>query len=54
MRAATTIVLYREEDKRVIAEVFEGQNYEIPEDVSVYEGTLQEFLTENTEYVYEN
>lgn len=44
-------VLYRPEDLTVIAELFEGDKYFKPDNVSVYEGTLVDFYNENPEYV---
>lgn len=52
-KATQTIVLYREIEKVIIAEVFEGEQYFIPEDVSIYEGTLEEFKAENPDYDYD-
>lgn len=40
--ATTTIVLYRESSKTIIAEVYEGEQYFIPSDVTVYNGTLED------------
>ena len=48
--ATTTIVLYRKADTQVITEVFEGEQYWRPNDVTRYNGTLQEFLIERPEY----
>ena len=44
-------VLYRPADLTVITEVFEGEKYFKPDDVEVYEGTLDNFYLENPEYV---
>ena len=44
-------VLYRPEDLTVIVEVFEGEKYFKPDDVEVYEGTLDNFYLENPEYI---
>ena len=45
MTATHTIVLYTETE--IIAEVFEGEGYMIPENVQVFDGTIEEFLQEN-------
>ena len=42
MKATTTLLLYTE--GTIIAEVYEGESYLVPEDVMVFEGTLDEFL----------
>jgi len=52
--ATTTIVLYRESSKTIIAEVYESQQYFIPSDVTVYNGTLEDFLIEYPDYKFEN
>ena len=52
-RATTTIVLFRIETKTIIAEVFEGEQYFIPSDVTVYNGTLEDFLIEYPDYEFE-
>ena len=44
-------VLYKQEDLTVIAEVFEGDKYFKPDNVEVYEGTLDNFYLENPEYI---
>lgn len=45
-RATTTIVLYRESNKTIIAEVYEGEQYFIPSDITIYNGTLEDFISE--------
>lgn len=50
MTATTTIVLYNEENKAVLAEVYAGQKYYIPDTTSVFKGTLNEFLALNPDY----
>ena len=50
--ASTTIVLYNPEEKRIISEVYEGQQYFRPENVKRYNGDLQEFIIENPEYTF--
>lgn len=50
MTATTTIVLYNEDYKEVISEVYAGQKYYIPETTSVFKGTLIEFLALNPDY----
>ena len=45
-----TSVLYIEESKTIIGEVFIGESYSIPDNVLVYVGTLDEFLEDNPEY----
>lgn len=42
MKTTETLVIHTEE--KIIAEVFEGESYLVPEDVMVFEGTLDEFL----------
>ena len=42
MKATEALVIYTEE--KIIADVYEGESYLIPEDVMVFEGTLDEFL----------
>lgn len=51
--ATTTIVLYRESSKTIIAEVYEGEQYFIPSDVTVYNGTLEDFKDEYPDYEFE-
>ena len=51
--ATTTIVLYRESSKTIIAEVYEGEQYFIPIDVTCYNGTLEDFLIEYPDYGFE-
>lgn len=45
MKATHTIVLYTENE--IIAEVYQGESYMIPENVQVFDGTIEEFLEEN-------
>ena len=52
--ATTTIVLYRKATKTIIAEVYEGEQYWRPSDVTRYNGTLDEFIAENPEYNFES
>lgn len=40
MTANQTLVLYRAATKKIIAEVYQGEKYYIPNDVSVYNGDL--------------
>jgi hypothetical protein len=54
MVAETIITLYREETKTIIAEVYQGEQYHIPNDVKVFEGTTEQFLSEKPEYKYQN
>lgn len=51
-RATTTIVLYRKETKTIIAEVFEGEQYFIPDEVTSFSGTLEDFLAINPDYSF--
>lgn len=46
-----TSVLYIEESKTIIGEVFVGDSFSVPDDVSVYIGTLNAFLEANPEYI---
>ena len=48
MKATHTIVLYTENE--IIAEVFEGETYLIPDSVKVFNGTIDEFLEENPSF----
>ncbi|MNE73158.1 hypothetical protein D3C80_1691500 [compost metagenome] len=50
MEATTTIVLYRNKDREIIAEVFAGEKYYIPKTVNVFVGTLEEFKEINPDY----
>ena len=52
--ATTTIVLYRKSNKTIIAEVYAGEQYFRPTDVTRYNGTLEEFITENPDYTFES
>lgn len=52
MTANQTIVLYRAATKEIIAEVHQGEKYYIPSDVSVFNGSLDEFLQEYSDYKY--
>lgn len=45
-----TSVLYIEESKTIIGEVFVGESCSISNEVLVYVGTLEQFLKENPEY----
>ena len=54
MKANETLTLYRESDKTVLCEVQEGRNYFTPSDVKEFKGTIEEFLTINKNYTYEN
>lgn len=45
-----TSVLYIGESKTIIGEVFVGESFSVPYYVSVYIGTLDEFLEDNPEY----
>ena len=51
MKASENLILYSE--KRIIAEVFKGDNYYLPTDgtiVNVFKGNLEAFLIENPKY----
>lgn len=52
MKAIKTIVLYT--DSEVIAEVFAGESYMIPNDVKVFEGTLKQFKDENPDFSFDS
>lgn len=54
MRAIKTLTLYRPSDKSVIAEIYEGEEYNIPNTILVFEGTNSDFLELNNDYSYEN
>lgn len=49
MVATHTIVLYT--DSEIIAEVYQGEVYMIPDSVKVFNGTIDEFLEENPTFV---
>lgn len=52
-KATQTIVLYT--DTEIIAEVYEGEIYMIPENVKVFMGDLEEFKKNNNNYsLYED
>jgi hypothetical protein len=53
MKATETIVLYRESNKTIIAEVYEDEHYFIQKDVSVYVGTMESFKKEFPDYKIE-
>lgn len=48
MVATETIVLYT--DDEIIAEVYEGETYLIPNGVKVFVGTIDEFVKEKHNY----
>lgn len=50
MTATQTIVLYRKDDREIIAEVYAGEKYHIPKTTSVFVGTLEEFKDSNPDY----
>ena len=50
MEAKTILTLYRPEDLMIMAEVQPGENFYIPSNVLVYEGSLENFLKENPKY----
>lgn len=54
MVATKRIVLYDEENTQIIAEVMSGQKYFISDTVSVYVGSLINFLIENPQYADDN
>ena len=45
-------VLYRKEDKTIIAEVKPTERYHIPTNVSVFNGNLKQFRNENKDYSF--
>lgn len=45
-----TSVLYIEESKTIIGEVFVGESFSVPDNVLVYTGTLDAFLEDNPDY----
>ena len=47
-------VLYRKSDKTIIAEVKPSEKYHIPDNVSVFNGTLDDFCNENKDYNFTN
>ena len=49
-QATETICLYRPSEKVFIAEVFEGDKYEVPNEVEVFIGTKEQFLALNPDY----
>lgn len=50
-KATQTIVLYT--DDKIIAEVYAGETYMIPDGVKVFVGTLDEFKEINSNYQFE-
>lgn len=54
MIADKTITLYRPADKIIIAQVEIGEEYNIPDDVFVFEGDIAEFKILYPEYREEN
>ena len=44
MEAIQTITLYRPLDMLILAEVYAGEHYFIPDNVKVYEGSVGAFL----------
>lgn len=48
------IILYDIEKKEVIAEVNSGEGFTIPQNISYFEGTLQEFQKEFPDYKIKN
>lgn len=52
-QAIETICLYRPNEKVFIAEVFDGEIYEVPIEVEVFIGTKEQFLTLNPDYEFE-
>ena len=49
-QATETICLYRPNEKVFIAELLEGDKYEVPIEVEVFIGTKEQFLTLNPDY----
>lgn len=47
--ADKALVIYDEIELTAI-EVFKGEQYWIPENIKIFEGSLKEFLEENKEY----
>lgn len=54
MTATETIVLYDSLKKVITAEVYQGEKYYIPDTISVFIGTIEEFLILNPEYEFHN
>lgn len=50
MVATDNLVLYNPSELIVVAEVFTGESYYIPQSVEIYEGNLEQFLIDNPEY----
>lgn len=51
-RPQQTVVLYDELNKVIIAEVYKGEEYNIPANVKVYNGSkAARFLSDNPDYV---
>ncbi len=48
--ATQTIILFCEDTKKFKVVVEEGQHYACPENISVFEGTLEQFKIEYPEY----
>ena len=54
MEAKENTILYREATKEIVAVVEKGLHYGIPNDVKAYVGSLDDFLKENPNYIYED
>ena len=48
------IILYDTEKKEIIAEIKSGEGFAIPQNISYFEGTLQEFQKEFPDYKIKN
>lgn len=48
--ATSELVLYDANEKLIIAEVFPGNKYKIPTNISIYIGDLESFKTEYPDY----
>lgn len=51
-QATETICLYRPNEKVFIAELFEGDKYEVPNEVEVFIGTKEQFKQQYPDYEY--
>ena len=48
------IILYDTEKKEIIAEIKSGEGFAIPQNISYFEGTLDDFQKEFPDFKYKN
>ena len=54
MKTTQTIVIYNETKKLIITEIQPGLNYDIPDEVSVFIGSLKDFKNQYPDYLEGN